>query len=135
MDIGEGQAWNLVISAFQRLVPLAEKHHVYLAVEAVFGHLCLDFYTLQELLRRFDSEYLAVNLDPSHFQLYGNDVPWTIRQLAPRIRHVHLKDVVGRPGFIGREFAFPLMGEGTINWTAFEEAIDEIGYTGPLSVE
>ena len=135
IDISEGQAWELVLRAFQRLVPLADKYHIYLAVEAVFGHLCHDYYTLQELLHHFDSEYLAVNLDPSHYQLYGNDISWAVRRLAPSIRHVHLKDVVGRPGLPGKDFAFPLMGEGTVDWTAFVEALDEIGYQGALSVE
>lgn len=134
-DITEGEAWRLVLAAFHHLVPLAEKHQVYLAVEAVFGHLCHDYYTLQELLRHFDSEYLAVNLDPSHFQLYGNDVPWAIRQLAARIRHVHLKDVVGKPGMPGKEFTFPLLGEGTVDWNAFTDALDDVGYRGALSVE
>ena len=135
IDISEGKAWDLVLGAFQRLVPMAEQHHVYLAVEAVFGHLCHDYYTLQELLHHFDSEFLAVNFDPSHYQLYGNDVPWAIRQLAPRIRHVHLKDVVGRPGLPGKEFIFPLLGEGTIDWIAFVDALDQVGYQGALSVE
>jgi sugar phosphate isomerase/epimerase len=134
-DISEGQAWDLVLGAFQRLVPLAERKHIYMAIEAVFGHLCHDYYTLQELLHHFDSEYLAVNLDPSHYQLYGNDIPWAVRRLAPSIRHVHLKDVVGRPGLPGKDFTFPLMGEGTIDWTAFVDALDEIGYQGALSVE
>jgi len=50
------------------------------------------------LLHRFDSEFLAVNMDPSNFRLYDNDVPWAVRRLGSKIRHVHLKDVVGRPG-------------------------------------
>lgn len=135
LDIGEGQAWALVLQAFERLLPLAEHHRVYLAVEAVFGHLCHDYYTLRELLDRFESEFLGVNLDPSHFQLYGNDVPWAVRRLGSRIRHVHLKDVAGRPGMVGQHFIFPLLGEGTVDWAAFARALDEVGYTGALSVE
>jgi len=135
LDINEGQAWALVLEAFERLLPLAERHRVYLAVEAVFGHLCRDYYTLRELLDRFDSEFLAVNLDPSHFQLYGNDVPWATRRLGPRIRHVHLKDVAGRPGMVGQDLIFPLLGEGVVDWAAFAAALGEVGYCGVLSVE
>ena len=135
VDISEGQAWELVLKAFERLLPLAEQHRVYLAVEAVFGHLCHDYYTLQELLHRFDSEFLAVNMDPSHFRLYDNDVPWAVRRLGPKIRHVHLKDVIGRPGMVGREFTFPLLGEGVVDWEAFAAALDDIEYDGALSVE
>jgi len=135
IDLSEGEAWKLVLEAFRRLLPIAEKQHIYLAVEPVFGHLCHEYYSTRELLRHFDSEYLAINLDPSHFQLYGNDLPWVIEQLAPYIRHVHLKDVVGRPGMPGREFTFPLLGEGTVDWVPFTKALDHIGYQGALSVE
>ena len=135
IDLTEGEAWKLVLEAFRRLLPVAEKERVYLAVEPVFGHLCHDYYSVRELLRRFDSEFLAINLDPSHFQLYGNDIPWIIQQLAPNIRHVHLKDVVGKPGMPGKDFTFPLLGEGTIDWILFTKALDQIGYHGPLSVE
>ena len=100
IDISEGDAWKLVLAAFERLVPLAERQRVYLAVEPVYSHLVHDYYTLKELLDHFDSEYLKVNFDPSHFQLYGNDVPWAVRRLGERICHVHLKDVVGRPLFV-----------------------------------
>lgn len=133
--ISEGQAWGLVLEAFERLLPLAERHRVSLAVEAVFGHLCHDYYSLRELLGHFDSEFLGVNLDPSHFQLYGNDLSWVVRRLGPWTRHVHLKDVAGRPGMLGQDFIFPLLGEGTVDWNAFVAALDEVGYTGPLSVE
>ena len=40
-----------------------------------------------------------------------------------------------RLGLPGQEFIFPLLGEGTIDWTAFAAALDAIGYQGALSVE
>jgi len=135
IDLTEGEAWKLVLEAFRRLLPMAEKERVYLAVEPVFGHLCHDYYSTRELLNQFASEYLAINFDPSHFQLYGNDVCWAIEQLGASIRHVHLKDVVGKPGMPGKEFTFPLLGEGTIDWTSFTKALDRVGYQGALSVE
>jgi len=134
-DISEGEAWCLVEQAFAELVPLAVEREVYLAVEAVFGHTCRDFYTMKFLLDAFPSEYLGVNMDPSHYALYGNDVPWAVRQLGDKIKHVHLKDVVGKPGRPGDTFLFPLLGEGIIDWTAFFDALDEIGYDGFCSVE
>lgn len=135
-DLSEGQAWALVQSAFAEIVPLATEHKVYLAVEAVFGHTCREFYTLRFLLDAFPSPYLAVNMDPSHLALYGNDVAWAVEQLAGKIVHVHLKDVVGKPGGLpGETFQFPLLGEGIIDWGAFFGALDRIGYEGYCSVE
>lgn len=69
-------------------------------------------------------------MDPSHFRLYDNDVPWAVRRLGLKIRHVHLKDMVGRPGMMGREFTFPLLGEGVVDWKAFAAALGDVEYTG-----
>lgn len=134
-DISHGEAWDLVRRAYERVLALAEERKVFLAVEAVWGHLARDYYTLQELFRQVPSPYLAVNMDPSHFALYRNDVPWSVRQLADRIVHVHLKDAIGLDTRQPGDFIFPLLGEGMIDWTAFFAALDDIGYTGYCSVE
>jgi len=135
-EMGEGAAWEIVFRAFDELVPLAEEMEVRLAVEAVFGMAARDYYTSLPLMSRHDSPSLGLNFDPSHYQLYRNDIPWTVRQWGERIFHVHLKDCVGAPGGLpGETFTFPLLGEGTVDWPAFFAALDEIGYTGHLSVE
>lgn len=134
-DIQEGQAWDMVLRAYDELVPLAEKSNVYLAVEAVFSMLCRDYYTTRVLIDHFDSPHLGVNMDPSHYVLYRNDVSWAVRQLDDKIKHVHLKDVVGAPGESGKSFLFPLLGEGLVDWKAFFKALDDVGYEGYASVE
>ena len=134
-DLTEGQAWDMVRAAFDVLVPLAEETGVDLAVEGVFGHLVHDYYTTLELLRHYDSPRLGINFDPSHGILVGNDIPWAVRQWGWRIRHIHLKDAVGRPGMFGETFIFPLLGEGQVPWADFFAALDDIRYRGHLSVE
>jgi sugar phosphate isomerase/epimerase len=134
-DITEGAAWKIVLDAFNEFVASAEKYKVHLAVEAVFGHLCHDYYTIKELLDNFSSKYLGVNMDPSHYTLYRNDVPWVVKKLGDKIKHVHLKDVVGKPGLPGEDFLFPLLGEGTVDWEGFLNALKDVGYIGFLSVE
>jgi sugar phosphate isomerase/epimerase len=135
-DISEGQAWDLVFKAFDELVPAAEEKGVKLAVEAVFGMTVRDYYTTIPLVQRYESPQLGLNFDPSHYELYGNDVPWAIRQWGDRIFHVHLKDCVGVPGGLpGETFTFPLLGEGRVDWSGVFAALDDIGYEGYLSVE
>jgi len=133
-DISHGAAWDLVRRAYERVLALAEERKVFLAVEAVWGHLARDYYTLQELFRQVPSPYLAVNMDPSHFA-YRNDIAWSVKQLADKIVHVHLKDAIGLDTRQPGDFIFPLLGEGMIDWTAFFAALDDIGYTGYCSVE
>jgi sugar phosphate isomerase/epimerase len=124
----------MLYESFDILVPQAEKCKMNLAVEAVWGMFCHDYYSLRPLIDHYDSDYLGVNLDPSHDVLAGNlDVGWIVKSWGNKIKHVHLKDAVGIP-VLGK-FIFPLLGEGNVDWTPFFKALEEIGYDGYLSVE
>ena len=133
-DITERAAWDLVSSAFEAWLTRAEQRKVTLAVETVFGMLVHDYYTLLELNRRFSSSALRVNWDPSHAVLHGQDPIFPITALGDKIAHFHLKDAVGTAQSLDL-MAFPMLGEGRVDWTAFFEAASEIGYEGFYSVE
>ncbi len=134
-DLAEGEAWNITLDAFTRIVEVAEKHQVRIAVEGVWGMLCHDYYTTRLLIDHFNSPWLGVNFDPSHDILAGNfDIPWIVRQWGrERIHHIHLKDAVGTQ--VDGMFLFPMLGEGRVPWADFFEALDAIGYAGCCSVE
>ena len=134
-EMSEGTAWAMAFDAFDQIVPVAEANQVYLAVEGVWGMVAHDYYTTLPLFQRYDSEYLGINMDPSHGSLCRNDIPWVVKQWGPRIRHSHLKDSAGLPGHDGHTFIFPLLGEGQVDWTGFFDAMADIGYDGFYSVE
>lgn len=134
-DISEGRAWDSVVGALNEVVGTAERAGVTVTVEPVFGMLVHDYYTVRELLGRVGSRRLGVNLDPSHFALYGNDVAWAAERLGERVKHVHVKDAFGKPGIFGETFSFPFLGEGMIDWKSFFAALRRIGYAGFLSIE
>jgi sugar phosphate isomerase/epimerase len=134
-DISEGAAWSSVVDALSDLVEFAEKEGVTLTIEPVFGMVVHDYYTVRELLSYFKSDRIAVNLDPSHFVLYGNDPVWAVSRLGRRIRHVHVKDAFGKPGGFGETFSFPFLGEGLIDWKGFFGELMKTGYEGFLSLE
>ena len=134
-DISEGAAWSSVIDAFSDIAGFAEKAGVTVTLEPVFGMLVHDYYTVKEFLSHFESKYLAVNLDPSHFVLYGNDPAWAVKMLGKRVRHVHVKDAFGKPGAFGETFSFPFLGEGLVNWEEFFGELRSVGYHGYLSLE
>lgn len=134
-SMSEGDAWGLLYDAMDKILPVAEEHKVYLAIEAVFGMLCRDYYTTRVLFDRYDSGYLCINMDPSHYRLYRNDPSWAVKEWGSKIKHVHLKDVIGVPGPIGDSFIFPLLGEGLVDWQTFLRTLLEIGYDGFLSIE
>jgi sugar phosphate isomerase/epimerase len=134
-DISEGRAWSVVFDAFSRIVESAERNNVIVTVEAVFGMLVHDYYTMREFLGYFESNNLGVTLDPSHLTLYGNDPAWAASRLSHRIKHVHVKDAVGKAGTLGEDFVFPFLGEGGVDWLAFFSALKNVNYRGYLSLE
>lgn len=133
-DLTERMAWDQVSSAFEVWLTRAEQRKVVLAVETVFGMLVHDYYTLLELNRRFCSSALRVNWDPSHSVLHGQDPIFPITALGGKIAHFHLKDAVGTAQSLDL-MAFPMLGEGRVDWTAFFAAASEINYQGFYSVE
>ncbi|MCY0149657.1 sugar phosphate isomerase/epimerase [Hoeflea sp. G2-23] len=140
VDVGaklaEGKAWGIMLDAYERMLDGFAEVGAEAALEPCWGGLAHDFHSTGVLLRRFGTHpAFAINFDPSHFALVRDDINWVIRELAPYIRHVHIKDVAGTPGHEGREFIFPLIGEGRVNWSEMFNALDAVGYRGFMSVE
>ena len=86
----------------------------------------------------------GLNYDPSHLVWQGMDHVKPLREFAPRIHHVHAKDVRidrARLDDVGMlalplEFHSPVLpGRGEIDWRAFFTALDAIGYRGPVCIE
>ena len=134
-EMSDGAAGDMVFDAFDQILPVAESHKVSLAVEGVWGMVAHDYYTALPLFMRYPSEYLGINMDPSHGSLCRNDIPWVVKQWGRRIKHCHLKDSVGTPGRDGDTFLFALLGEGQVDWEAFFAAMQETGCSGCCSVE
>lgn len=134
-DFREGEAWKNLLDSMTKIIEAAEKHDITLTFEAAFGMLVHDYYTLQEFLSYFRSKHLAVNMDPSHMVLCGNDVSYAVRRLGKRIKHVHAKDAVGRPPTLNDTFMFPQLGEGVTDWKSFFDSLKQVEYDGFLSVE
>ena len=102
------------------------------AIEAVKGH------------KRF-----GFNYDPSHLGYQGVDYVRFIREFADRIYHVHMKDAWwghgdGTVGVFGghtdfidprRFWDFRSVGRGDTDFEEIIVALNDIGYSGPLSVE
>jgi sugar phosphate isomerase/epimerase len=89
------------------------------------------------------------NYDPSHFGYQGVDYVKFIREFKDRIFHAHMKDVwwghgTGDVGVFGghcnfgdhrRYWDFRSIGHGDICFEDIIVALNDISYTGPLSIE
>lgn len=79
---------------------------------------------------------LFVNFDPANMILYGAGEPIpALEKLGPRVHSVHCKDATWseKPGDTwGAEVP---LGEGDVDFAAFIQTLNKIGYTGPLTIE
>ncbi len=79
---------------------------------------------------------LFINFDPANMILYGTGEPIAaLRQVGKYVRSVHCKDATwsDQPGKTwGAEVP---LGTGSVGMENFLRALNEIGYTGPLTIE
>jgi sugar phosphate isomerase/epimerase len=126
------KAWNDSLQALEAACAYAEPLGVSIGLEGCWGTLAHNEETMN---RALEAVPCSVNLDPSHFVMEDDDIPSLVRAWGDRIVHVHLKDGFGQPGAEGTDFIFCMLGEGKVPWKEFFQALDEVEYTGPLSVE
>lgn len=90
---------------------------------------------LRAFLEKLNCPNVGVNFDPANMILYNNGDPIeAMRQLGPWIKQCHLKDakVTKVPGTWGEEV---VLGTGEVNWKAFFQVLNDIGFKGNLFIE
>ena len=89
-------------------------------------------------------DHFGLNLDPSHLVWQMIDCERVVRDFAPRIFHVHAKDMlIDREGLYrhgilsqGMGWQVPrLPGLGDMDWKRFIAALYRSGYDGTISIE
>ncbi len=109
-----------------------ERNHQALHLET--GQEPVD--VLIQFLDDVGRDNLFVNFDPANMILYGAGQPLpALAQLGWRVHSVHCKDAIwsDRPGETwGQEVS---LGEGDVDFAAFLQTLDQIGYSGPLTIE
>ena len=147
-QIEEGYAefarlWKPILDEFQ-------KCGVKFALEVHPTEIAFDIASAQHAIDALNGHpAFGFNYDPSHFGYQGVDYVGFIHKFADRIFHVHMKDVSWSEGrseagvFGGhvdfhnhiRYWDFKSVGRGNIDFEAIVRALNDIKYTGPLSVE
>ncbi|MEN6405545.1 MAG: sugar phosphate isomerase/epimerase family protein [Thermoguttaceae bacterium] len=91
---------------------------------------------LLQFLTSVDRDNLFINFDPANMILYGSGEPiQALRKVGRYVRSVHCKDAkwAAHPGHEwGAEVPF---GNGDVGAENFLRTLNEIGYTGPLTIE
>lgn len=80
------------------------------------------------LMKLVSHPRIGITLDPCHIVYAGEDPAAVARQLGPWVRHVHLRDAIGKNTEV-------VPGDGTVDFAALIAALDSIGYSRPMMVE
>ena len=120
--------------AVARLIPLAEKHKVYINLENIFfnGFLMTPM-EMNSFVDSFKSDRVRVHFDTGNIMEYQFPEHW-IRILGKRIKNVHLKEYTKKGTDHSLEAFRPLL-DGTTNWPAVLDAFADVGYDGYLTFE
>ncbi len=121
-------AWKRSQAQIRKLIPMAKEMGVVIAIEEVWNKFLLTPYDHARYVDEFKSPWVKAYFDVGNIVMYGFPQEW-IRVLGKRIVRFHLKD------FKTDTRQFVALREGSIDWKEVRKAIEEIGYSGYLTVE
>ena len=137
------KAWKPILDEYQKL-------GVKFALEVHPTEIAFDIVSAERAIEALDGHpAFGFNYDPSHLGYQGVDYVEFIYRFKDRIFHAHMKDVRWSTtpklsGVFGghlpfgdprRFWEFRSVGRGCINFELIIRALNDIRYTGPLSVE
>ncbi len=132
----------------EQFFPACERNHVRILWEPYpeSANIATSPVGFEALFKAFgNSPYVGLQFDPSHFVRQFMDPIQTARDFADKIYDVHLKDTeilwpVLRAGGINpvnraRWWRYRIPGMGSISWRDFFSVLQDVGYSGGMSVE
>ncbi len=125
------QAWERSQKVIrERILPVAEKHEIIVAMEEVWNKFLLTPRDYVQYIDEFKHPLVRSYFDVGNVVHYGVPQQW-IRAVGNRIVKLHLKDYSRAKGFTNLGDA----GEGGIDWHEIRKALDDVSYTGVATVE
>lgn len=130
------ECWTRNLEELQKVIPLAEKLQVKIAIENVWNNFLLSPLEAATFVDMFKSPYVGFYFDCGNVLTYGWPEQW-IKILNKRIAKVHIKEyskkIADKQGK-GAGFGVKLQ-EGDVNWSAVMKALDDAGYQGWTTIE
>lgn len=118
--------------AVQKLIPLAAELKIIIALENVWNNLWVTPALYRNFVASFQSEWVRSYFDIGNHVKYSQPQDW-IHTLGPLIAKLHVKDFKLNPNKHGGKFVHPR--DGSVNWPEVRRAVEEIGYTGWMTIE
>jgi hexulose-6-phosphate isomerase len=128
----QNRATDTSRAAVEKLIPLAEELKVIIALENVWNNLWVKPALFQNFVASFNHPWVKAYFDIGNHVKYAPPQDW-IRALGPLVAKLHVKDFKLNPNGHGGNFVHPR--DGSIDWPAVRQALDDVGYTGWATIE
>ena len=128
----QNQATDASRSALEKLIPVAEKTKVVIALENVWNNLWVRPDLFAAFVRSFRCKWIQTYFDIGNHVKYAPPEQW-IRALGKTIVKLHVKDFKLNPD--GRGGKFCNIRDGSVNWPSVRKELDKIGYNGWMTIE
>jgi len=135
-EVSYDDAWQRSTEEIRKLLPFAEKHGVGIAIENVWNNFLVSPLEARQYIDQFGSDRVGWYMDIGNVIRYGFPEQW-IRILGKRIMKIDIKDYstdLANEKGVWKGFEAKL-GEGSVDWTAVNQALSDIGYNGWGSAE
>ena len=134
---------------FNPVLDVFDDAGVKFALEVHPGEIAYDFWSTKATLKALNNRpAFGINYDPSHLYWQMLDPVEFVYEFGDKIYNMHVKESVrnlnGRNGVLGshlffgdhrRGWDFVSPGRGGVPFERVFRALNDVGYTGPLSVE
>ena len=133
----QNQATETSRRAVEAIIPVAEKEGVVIALENVWNHLWCTPEFFAAFVKSFNDPWVRTYFDLGNHTKYSRCEEW-LKALAGTIAKLHIKDyavsaVKGKRG--GGPGDWAPVGDGTIDWKNVRKTLEEIRYSGWITVE
>ncbi len=136
--MGDAEAFAMMRYTLKRLLPVAERHKVHIALEP-HQKFTVRLATYKKILDLVKSPYFNCNPDTGNLFISGADPYKFIAAIAKRVVHVHAKDIGGvTVDARGKVTGVPsgcACGDGVIDWPRVVRILRKAGFKGVLAVE
>ena len=118
----------------KRLIPLAEKTKVVIALENVSNNLWVKPDIFRHFVQSFQSPWVRAYYDIGNHVRFAPPEEW-ILTLNELIAKIHVKDYLLTPGDPDGRGTSVNIREGSVRWPVLRQALESVNYNGWMTIE
>jgi hexulose-6-phosphate isomerase len=118
----------------KKLIPLAEKTKVVIALENVWNQLWVKPAIFKSFVESFQSPWVKAYFDIGNHVKYAPPEDWLLA-LGPLVAKCHVKDFKLNQADPNGEGKFVDIRDGSVRWPVVRSALESIGYNGWMTIE